>query len=98
LGAVHLWDMFYLFGWLKAPADQPRDARLVDQEQLYLTNFARSGNPNGPGLPNWPMSGTSHAYLDFASSGAVSKKNLRGAACDVYAKQIDAQMTALKAH
>ncbi|MEO7054220.1 MAG: carboxylesterase family protein, partial [Rhizomicrobium sp.] len=32
LGGVHLWDMMYVFGWTQAPADQPRDAKLVDQE------------------------------------------------------------------
>ena len=34
-----------------------RDAdRLVSQQmQKYWSNFAKNGNPNGPGLPNWPL-------------------------------------------
>ena len=97
LGAVHLWDMFYLFGWLKAPADQPRDAQLVDQEQRYWAAFARTGNPNAPGLPNWPKSGADGAYLDFASQGAIGKPGLRKAACDIFARKTVQDLAALTA-
>ncbi|HXS07687.1 MAG TPA: carboxylesterase family protein [Rhizomicrobium sp.] len=95
LGAVHLWDMFYVFGWLKAPADQPRDSRLVDQTQRYMIAFATNGDPNTPGLPAWPKSGASGAYMDFASGGVTVRNGLRSAACHIFAQKTERDLTAL---
>ena len=39
------------------PMEQ-KDYALSDQMTDYLTNFAKSGNPNGDGLPLWAMSST----------------------------------------
>ena len=56
-GAYHSAEIEYVFGMLDSKAGVPwraEDRALSDQMQKYWSNFARSGNPNGPGLPQWP--------------------------------------------
>jgi len=54
-GAYHGAEIPYVFGtgaaWLPA---EPADRALSDTVMRYWVNFARTGNPNGPGLPDWP--------------------------------------------
>jgi para-nitrobenzyl esterase len=53
--------------------------------QTYWTNFAKNGNPNGPGVPTWPsFDPASRAYLAFMDEGAVAKKRLRQPFCDLF--------------
>ena len=60
LGAFHGAELPYVFGtlypttWAWTPQDQDF-SRLL---RRYWVNFARSGNPNGPGLPAWPAFST----------------------------------------
>ncbi|MFF5206462.1 carboxylesterase/lipase family protein [Streptosporangium sp. NPDC000396] len=51
-GAFHAGDLPYLFPEKKA-VFTPAQRRLSDQMIAYWTNFARTGDPNGDGLPRW---------------------------------------------
>ncbi len=57
-GAFHSDEIDYVFGTMNARPGatwQPEDQKLSDLVETYWTNFARTGNPNGGGAPDWPQ-------------------------------------------
>ncbi len=75
VGAVHSADIEYFMGNLDTNdvfAWQEDDQRMsAHMQQIYL-NFVRHGNPNGPGIPDWPALTAGHVapvlHLDVDSS------------------------------
>jgi para-nitrobenzyl esterase len=56
-GAPHGGEIGFVFGTLAARPGttlSPEDLAMSKMAQSYWVNFAKTGDPNGPGLPPWP--------------------------------------------
>jgi para-nitrobenzyl esterase len=49
--------------------------------QSYWVNFILHGDPNGPGLPQWPHYGGKRGYIAFTQSGPEVRTALRAPIC-----------------
>jgi len=81
-GAFHTAEIVYVFDNLKVRnwPWRPEDRRMAEIASSYWVNFAKSGNPNGPGLPDWPAYTESNATvmrLDEQSSAGLDPRLAR---------------------
>ena len=56
-GAAHGQEIAYVFKHLDTsnPDSGKQELQLSESMATYWTNFVKSGNPNGSGLPQWPV-------------------------------------------
>jgi len=75
-GAGHASELPFVFDTVKplfgdklSPSDSSMGATMIG----YWSSFAKTGNPNGEGRPNWPAySQQADILLDFTDNGAAS--------------------------
>lgn len=73
--AFHSDDIEYVFGTLDTrPGEtvRPEDRQLSEAMMTYWTNFAKTGDPNGTGVPNWPKYDTTDNSLIHLNSPITS--------------------------
>jgi len=79
-GAAHAGEIGYVFGNF-TPTMPPSDVdrKVSDTVSSYWVNFAKKGDPNGPGLPNWPaFTNASQQVMDLDDpSKAIDVPNLQ---------------------
>jgi para-nitrobenzyl esterase len=88
---VHSSELPYVFGNLWATGSQAGqftdvDRRISDAIQGYWTNFAKTGDPNGPGLPEWPkFDPQRRSFMRFGTTGEVAAaRDQRRAFCELF--------------
>ena len=79
-GAPHAAELGYVFRTLDARGGTPRPEDLAMSELVssYWVSFAKTGDPNGAGLPKWPAftEGAQQAMVFDAKSSARPMPNL----------------------
>ena len=94
-GAGHATEIPYVFGTLGRTglstavmaAPRPEDTAMSELMSSYWVNFARTGDPNGPGLPQWPAfteSSQSVMHFDAKSSARPAPNMTQIKALDEY--------------
>jgi para-nitrobenzyl esterase len=94
-GAQHAAEIPYFFDNTAikyGAATTPKDVALGKLVSRYLVNFVKTGQPNGPGLTEWPrFTPAGDEMMDFSAAGtAVAGRDPWGAEIDAEKKRVAA--------
>ena len=92
-GAAHASEIPYVFDNLRdrnGATVAPKDKAVAKMMNAYWANFAKTGNPNGKGLPTWPgYDPKKNEVFEFTSDGsATGTPDERKARLDVIEKAV----------
>jgi para-nitrobenzyl esterase len=93
-GAAHASEIAYVFDNLSArngATPSPKDLEVAKMMNTYWANFAKTGDPNGAGLPKWPTYDKKKGeIIEFKSDGtAVGGPDPNKARLDVMEKAVE---------
>lgn len=85
-GAYHSGDLAYVFGNTRLVGHdwEDTDHALSDTIVGYWTNFAKHGDPNGEGLPEWPQYGTEAHETQLFTTEAHTTNGVRQEVLDLF--------------
>jgi para-nitrobenzyl esterase len=80
--AAHGSELRYVFGYDELDAADRKQSEIMQQ---YWTNFAKTGDPNGPGLTRWlKYDAKTKPSIELANDGPIQKTAVRAVACAPY--------------
>lgn len=96
LGAFHSEESMFLSrkywtSWIATPGDQPLSNAII----TYWTNFVKTGNPNGPGLPSWPSYDAKQNLCQQLGRTIAPEPVPRSANFWIFQKYLDARLASL---
>ena len=78
--AFHSDDIEYVFGTLDTRPGavwRPEDGKLSEEMIDYWTNFAKTGDPNAPGLPEWPRFDKTGQLIHLDATTTIGPETVR---------------------
>ena len=90
LGAYHAIEIPYVWDNLAAQPwvpRQPYDQELADTVSSAWVRFAATGDPNGGGMPTWPLfTSANDDYLEFGDDAIRAGTSFRKPFTELYAQ------------